>query len=82
VSAPGTDRPTLGQILDGLGCTPTFEQDDLVESAVVVMKIVEPDGTVRLSITWSDGTSWIERLGLLTAAKHLDLPVQATPFED
>jgi hypothetical protein len=73
---------TLGQTIDGLGCTPTFEAGDLVADAVVLMKVIEPDGTVRLSITWSDGLGWIERLGMLRAAEHIDLPKQAESIED
>jgi hypothetical protein len=79
------DQPSkdaLGPIIDGLGCTPTLDQDDLVAAAVVVMKVIEPNGTVRLSISWSDGLGWIERLGMLRAAERIDLPVEADTLDD
>lgn len=79
-----TDQPEqpLGPIIDGLGCTPSLEEDDLVAAAVVVMKVIEPNGTVRLSISWSDGLGWIERLGMLRAAERIDLPVEADAVDD
>lgn len=76
------DNGTLGQIIDGLGCTPTINEGDLVADAVVVMKVIEPDGSVRLSITWSESLSWIERLGMLRAAERMDLPVQSDALDD
>lgn len=71
----------LGPIIDGLGCDPSLNEGDLVAAAAVVLKIIEPDGSVRLSIAWSDGLGWIERLGMLRAAEHMDLPL-TTDVED
>jgi hypothetical protein len=73
---------TLGQIINGLGCDATIEEGDLVAAAVVVLKIVEPDGTVRLSTTWSDGLGWIERLGMLRAAERVELPKESEALDD
>lgn len=73
---------TLGQIIDGLGCEATISEGDLVADAVVVLKVVETDGSVRLSIGWSDNMSWIERLGMLRAAERMDLPQVADVEEE
>lgn len=75
-------KATLGQIIDGLGCDTTLEEGDLVAAAVVVMKVIEPNGNVRLSISWSDGLGWIERLGMLRAAERIDLPTEAEALDD
>lgn len=78
----GQNQQPIGPIIDGLGCTTSLEEGDLVAAAVVVMKVIEPNGTVRLSITWSDGLGWIERLGMLRAAERIDLPVEADSLDD
>lgn len=77
-----TDKQPLGPIIDGLGCEPTLEDGDLVAGAVVVLKVIEPNGNVRLSITWSDGLGWIERLGMLRAAERIELPRETEAIED
>ena len=69
-----TDYVPVGERIDALGVMSTIEDGDLVSAAVVLMKVVEPDGTVRLTIGWSDGMSWIERLGMLTAATAAETP--------
>ncbi len=67
----------IGDRLDGLGVVTTLDQGDLVAGAVVLLKVVDEDGGVRLHSCWSAGMSWIERLGMLTAAAAEDTP----PFE-
>lgn len=64
----------IGEILDGLGVRATQNEGDLVSDALVILKVVEPDGGVRLSLAWSEGMSWIERLGMVTAAQALEVP--------
>lgn len=41
---------------------------DLVAGAVVIAKIVQVDGDVTVAIGSSEGMSWLEQLGLVTAA--------------
>lgn len=74
----------IGEVIDGLGCATALREGDLAAAAVVIMKVIEPDGSVRLAVTWSDGMSWIERLGMLRAAEHMDLPSdeQLRPLDD
>lgn len=72
----------IGPVIDGLGCEPILEEGDLVDAAVVVLKVVEPNGDVRLSVCWSEGMSWIERLGMLRAAERVELPRDAESVEE
>jgi hypothetical protein len=64
------EQPRLGSIIDSLGCSPELKEHDLVDSAVVILKIVEPDGTVRLSTCWSENISWLERVGMIRSAEQ------------
>lgn len=64
----------IGDRLDGLGVTASIRDTDLVTDAVVVLKVLDESGGVRLSIAWSDGMSWIERLGMLHAAELIERP--------
>ncbi|GIF08674.1 hypothetical protein [Actinoplanes siamensis] len=61
------DQPA-GPILDGLGITLDLEDRDLVVSALVLAKVVKADGQVVLVIEDSEGMSWLDQLGLVSAA--------------
>lgn len=65
-----TDQP-IGPILDGLGTTIELDEGDLVASAFVIAKVVEPNGDVSLAIASSEGLSWIEQNGLLASAQQI-----------
>jgi hypothetical protein len=61
-------------MLDSLGVPgPSLAEGDLIAGAVIVAKIVDTDGAVRLSVCWSDGMSWVERIGMFRAAEQIDL---------
>ncbi|GAA1395199.1 hypothetical protein ACFQZ4_24110 [Catellatospora coxensis] len=65
----------IGQIVTNLGVTAeALEDADLVADAVVLLKVVQPDGSVSLLIAHSEGMSWIERLGMLRAAERIEGP--------
>ena len=64
----------LGELIDQLGVTQQVEQDETVCGAVVLLTVQEPDGHLSLRCAWSDGMSWIERIGLLRAAERAELP--------
>jgi acyl-CoA hydrolase len=64
-----TDQP-IGPILDGLGVTIDLDDGELVESALVITKLVNADGQVLLGLHGSDSMSWLEKLGLIQAAKQ------------
>lgn len=71
----------IGDRLDGMAVTASLDESDLVAAAVVVLKVVDADGGVRLSVAWSDGMSWIERLGMLHAAELCERPDQSNYSE-
>lgn len=60
-------HPTLEQ----LGISIDLGAGDLIASAVMITKIVKPDGSVVVGIYDSDGMSWVDQLGLLAAAKEI-----------
>lgn len=68
------DRQHLGDLIDSLGVTQRVRERELVASAVVLLKVVDEDGEVSLRAAWSDGMSWIERIGMLRAAERCELP--------
>ena len=69
-----SDPKPIGQLLDSLGVTSTIAPDDLPVSALVLLKVVDADGDVRLAAAWSDGMDWITRLGMLAAATASETP--------
>ena len=40
----------------------------------MLLTVEEPDGHVSLRCAWSEGMTWIERIGLLRAAERAELP--------
>ena len=64
----------LGQMIDQLGVRQQVDQDETVRGAVVLLTVEEPDGHLSLRCAWSEGMSWIERIGLLRAAERAELP--------
>lgn len=65
-----SDQP-IGPVLDGLGTLVDLDEGDLVASAFVILKVVDKDGDVALSICSSEGLSWIEQNGLLFSAQQI-----------
>jgi formylmethanofuran dehydrogenase subunit A len=69
---PIPPKKTLGQLIDSLGLEISLKDGDLVGGAIILIKVIEEDGTVRMSGGWDDGLSWIERLGMLQAARVME----------
>lgn len=67
----------IGPILDGLGVIIGLEDGDLVESALVLAKVVDADGSVTVGCYTSQGMDWLAQLGLITAAAQMQAD---TPF--
>lgn len=64
---------TLGQVIDAMdNVQPTFAEGDLVVDAVVILEVLEADGTTRLCVTYPDGMSFIKRNGMLNLALSQD----------
>jgi len=64
----------LGRLIDSMGITHEVRPEEQVRGAVVLLTVQEPDGNVSLRCAWSDGMTWVERLGLLRAAERAELP--------
>jgi hypothetical protein len=77
VHAEGEGEP-IGQIIDQRGVRLTLSEGDLVADVVIIAKVVEVDGRVRLALSWSDGMSWIERFGMLHGAVAMEQPPPVT----
>lgn len=73
-----TGGQPIGPILDGLGVMIDLGDGALVEVALVVAKVVTPDGVVNVSLSDSAGMSWLDQLALVAAAQQI---VNAQPFE-
>lgn len=61
----------IGNLLDQLGVTLEFDGGDMVTDVVILAKIVTSDGSVAVGIGTSESTSWLEQLGLLSAASDI-----------
>lgn len=59
-------------LVDALGIEVNLAQDDILIGGCLVLKVMEPDGTVRLSTRWSDGISWLEKAGMLRYAEKYE----------
>lgn len=62
------EEKPIGAILDGLGVTADFEDSDLIESAIVILRYVDAEGVAWSHTTWSPGLDVFSRLGLLDAS--------------
>ena len=69
-----SERKPLGDHCDALGVKVGLDDDDMVTDIYAIVKILEPNGETRLAFAWSDGISWIERLGMLTVAQAVETP--------
>lgn len=69
-----SESQPIGQLLDSLGVTSTIAPDGLPVAALVLLKVVDATGDVRLILAYSDGMDWITRLGMLAAATASETP--------
>jgi len=76
-----SESQPIGQLIDSLGVTSTIAPDDLPVAALVLLKVVDATGDVRLVLAYSDGMDWITRLGMLTAATASETP-DPTAWQD
>jgi hypothetical protein len=63
----------LGQLLDSLGVTHEPDDGELIASAFVLLRVIDPDGTEAVRYAKSDGMSWVEIIGMLEVARHCKL---------
>lgn len=61
----------IGPILDGLGVTIDLADGDLIESALVIAKVINAAGDTHVGLYDSAGMDWLAQLGLITAAAQI-----------
>ena len=66
------ERQPVGALLDGLGIKVALGEGELVASAIVLVKVLQPDDMTRLALAYSEGLGWIERAGMLHVALAVD----------
>ena len=64
----------IGSVLDSLDVKVTLDEGALVAGAIVLLKVIDPDGDSVLQCTSSAGLAWVERLGMLHAAEIMERP--------
>jgi hypothetical protein len=72
-----SERRPIGDAIDNIGVRATMSDGELLDGAVVIMRILDRDGRTRVSTAWSDGMDWIVRRGLL----EVSLDVERVPPE-
>jgi hypothetical protein len=77
-----SERQSIGAALDGMGIHSTLKDGDLIDGAVVIMRVIESDGRIRHSQAWSEGLDWITRRGLLEIARDTDRQAPIPDDED
>lgn len=70
----GEEFQPVGPLLDSLGVQREVVDGELVVGAVVLLKVLEADGTVSMRSAWSPGLSWMERVGMHSSAAQVDMP--------
>lgn len=66
------DEQPLGALLDDLGIAYDLAEGELVSGAVVLLKIVLPDGRQRLALRCSEGMDWMSKVGMLRVAERME----------
>jgi len=67
-----SERGPIGSRLDALGVGARLDGEELVDGAVVVMRVIDTDGQARVASAWSEGMDFIVRRGLLEIALDAD----------
>ncbi|MET9142436.1 hypothetical protein [Streptomyces sp. NPDC004042] len=76
------EETRLGSAIDALGITSTLKDGELVSAAIVLLKVIETDGSTRLSMPYSDGLGWIEHAGMLRVAEVMESGTAETRSPD
>jgi hypothetical protein len=67
MSQPHAPQRTLGEIIDSLGCSIALEDGDLIEGAIILLKVNTPSGTPAM-VSVSSGVNWMEFSGMTDLA--------------
>lgn len=69
---PDDEETLAGDLIDSLGITLDLGEGELVVGGAILIKKIDKDGDVTLTCRWSDGISWIEKLGMLRYAEKFE----------
>lgn len=69
-------------IVEGLELRLDITEGSLVANAILIAKVIDENGNVGISISNSPGTSWLDELGLVTAAAEMIKPALTYSHED
>lgn len=61
----------IGQLLDSLGVTGELSEGDMPTDALVILKVVTPEGRTAVTIAASEASDWVTQKGLLAAAAEI-----------
>lgn len=68
----GQATPGIGSLVEALGVRLNLADDVMPTDAVLIVKVVQPDGNVSQLVGWSVGMSWIERRGMIEVARDVE----------
>lgn len=64
------DQPA-GPIVDGLGITLDLDEGSLVSDAILIAKVINPEGEPGIAISESEALDWITQYALIKAAERI-----------
>jgi hypothetical protein len=62
----------LGAAIDNLGVTCDRDDGELIDAAIVILRVVSPEGHTHVRCAFSEGLDWITRRGLLEVALDVE----------
>jgi hypothetical protein len=69
---PALPESNLADALAGMGMMWSPKPGDIVVDAIVIAKVIREGGQVSLVYQVSDGTDFITKMGLMSAAQQMD----------
>jgi len=66
-----SEPQNAGPLVDALGLQVRLDEGELVDGAILILKIHQVDRAIRLSQVTTDGLSWIESIGMLRMAERV-----------
>ena len=65
-----TEARKVGDTLDSLGVTAQLDEGDMVTNAVVLLKVVQEDGSVGLVVARDEAATWMDEFLLIKLANR------------
>jgi hypothetical protein len=65
-----SEKP-LGDALDRMGIVLDLDEGDLLESAVVIAKVITADGQVAVTLSRLPSQDWLDQFALVKAASRI-----------